>query len=54
MEFSELTRRQFLRISAIAGGGLLVACGGGGGGGGSNSGNPGDGTNEPPLVSFCG
>lgn len=47
MEFSELTRRQFLRVSAIAGGGLLVACGGGGGGGGSNSGNPGDGTNEP-------
>jgi len=43
MSTSGFTRRQFLRVSALAGGGLLVACGGGGGGGGSNPNNP-----QPP------
>lgn len=43
MSTSGYTRRQFLRVSALAGGGLLVACGGGGGGGGSNPNNP-----QPP------
>jgi isoquinoline 1-oxidoreductase beta subunit len=48
MKYSDLNRRDFIKVSVMAGGGLLVACGGSSRS--RTTGNPGDNNGTPPTA----